>query len=114
MLLLPTLNPLPATLNTAAAIPPVTVNVALPSDVFPRAKFTVPAGRAVPLAAFTITVMVKAASGTALPAGTVNFALGNTSLGSATLTVTGGMAAAVLSVAGSGLSVGSNSIAASY
>src|SRR5580658_5541934 len=61
MLLLPALNLLPATLNTAAVIPPVAVSVALPREVFPRAKLTVPAGRAVPLAAFTIAVTVVAA-----------------------------------------------------
>jgi hypothetical protein len=54
---------LPATLNTAAAIPLVTVKVALPRDVLPRAKLTVPAGRAVPLAAFTIAVTVVVALG---------------------------------------------------
>jgi hypothetical protein len=61
MLLLPGLNLLPATLNTAAAIPPVTVNVALPRDVFPSAKFTVPAGRAAPVVAFTVAVTVVVA-----------------------------------------------------
>jgi hypothetical protein len=61
IVLLPTLNLLPATLKTAAAIPPVTVNVALPRDVFPRAKFTVPAGRAAPAVAFTVAVTVVVA-----------------------------------------------------
>jgi hypothetical protein len=56
MVLLPALNLLPATLKTAAAIPPVTVNVALPRDVFPSVKLTVPVGRADPLAAFTMAV----------------------------------------------------------
>jgi hypothetical protein len=61
MLLLPRLNLLPATLKTAAVIPPVTVNVALPRDVFPRANVTAPSGRAAPLAAFTIAVTVVVA-----------------------------------------------------
>jgi hypothetical protein len=78
---------LPATLNTAAAIPPVTVRVALPSDVFPRAKLTVPAGRVVPLAAFTIAVIEVAAFAAivgGLAAATVVVAAG----GRATVTVT--------------------------
>jgi hypothetical protein len=61
-----------------------------------------------------ITAVVKPATGSALPAGVVNFAIGNTSLGSATLTSSTGMASAVLSVAGSKLTLGSNSITASY
>jgi hypothetical protein len=61
-----------------------------------------------------ITALVKPATGSALPAGVVNFAIGNTSLGSATLTSSAGMASAVLSVAGSKLTLGSNSITASY
>jgi hypothetical protein len=87
MLLLPALNLLPATLNTAAAIPPVTVNVALPRDVFPTAKFTVPAGRAVPLAALTIAVTVVVALGAidgGLAAAIVVVAAG----GRATVTIT--------------------------
>jgi hypothetical protein len=61
MVLLPTVSLLPATLNAAAAVPPVVVNVALPRDVFPRVKFTVPAGRAEAVLAFTIAVTVVAA-----------------------------------------------------
>jgi|SRR5580658_5878592 hypothetical protein len=56
MLLLPVLNLLPATLNTAAAAPSMAVNVALPSEVFPIVKVTLPATAALPLAAFTIAV----------------------------------------------------------
>jgi hypothetical protein len=58
--------------------------------------------------------MVKPAAGSTLPTGTVSFAIGNTSLGSATLTVSAGMASASVSVAGSKLSLGSNTITASY
>ncbi len=93
-----------ASVTVAVALPPVattTVAAASPPTIAPSDTTTV-------------TAMVKAASGTALPAGTVNFALGNTSLGSAPLTVMGGMTAAVLSVPGSKLSLGSNSIVASY
>jgi hypothetical protein len=60
MLLLPALNLLPATLNTAVAVPPVAVpvavKVALPSEVVPIANVTFPAGAALPLAALTVTV----------------------------------------------------------
>jgi len=56
MLLLPTLNLLPATLNTAAAVLPVAVNRALPSEVFPIANVTLPAGAELPLAALTVAV----------------------------------------------------------
>jgi len=81
MVLLPTLNLVPGTLNTAAVIPPVAVRVALPRDVFPRAKLTAPAGRAVPLAAFTIAVIVVVAFGA----------------------IVGGLAAATVVVAASGI-----------
>jgi hypothetical protein len=91
----------------------VTVTVALPLAATTTVAAASPPTIA-PNATTTVTAMVKAASGTALPAGTVSFALGNTSLGSATLTATGGMTAAVLSVAGARLSVGSNTITASY
>jgi hypothetical protein len=50
------LNLLPATLKTAAAAPSAGVNVALPSEVLPIANVTLPAGAALPLAAFTIAV----------------------------------------------------------
>jgi hypothetical protein len=87
MVLLPMFNLLPATLSTAAVIPPVTVNVALPRDVFPRAKVTAPSGRAAPLAAFTIAVTVvipfEAMAG-GLAAATVEVAAS----GRATVTVT--------------------------
>jgi len=65
-------------------------------------------------AATEVTAMVKPASGNALPAGTISFAVGSTALGSASLTVSGGMAYAVLRVTGSELSLGKNSIVASY
>jgi hypothetical protein len=56
MVLLPALNLLPATLKTAAAVLPAAVSGALPSDVFPIANVTFPAGAALPLAAFTVAV----------------------------------------------------------
>ncbi len=62
----------------------------------------------------TITATVKAATGTTLPTGTINFALGSTSLGSDQLTAAAGAVTATLSLAGSKLSVGNNTITASY
>jgi hypothetical protein len=65
-------------------------------------------------ASTTITALVRPASGSALPTGTVNFTLGSVSLGSAPLTASGGMASASLRVEGGKLSAGSNTITASY
>ena len=64
--------------------------------------------------ATTITALVKTASGSTLPTGTVNFTLGSVSLGSASLTSSAGSAAAVLSLSGSKLSLGNNTVTASY
>jgi uncharacterized protein (TIGR03437 family) len=61
-----------------------------------------------------LTATVKAASGSTSPAGAVSFTLGNTALGSANLGGSGGSATATLTVYGSQLTVGSNSIAVSY
>lgn len=60
-----------------------------------------------------VTALVKA-PGSVLPAGIVNFAVGNVTLGAATLTASGGMASASVSVAGSKLALGSNILTASY
>jgi hypothetical protein len=61
MVLLPRLNLLPARLSTAAAPPATEVSVALPREVLPRVKFTVPAGNVEPLAALTVAVIVVVA-----------------------------------------------------
>ena len=65
-------------------------------------------------ASTTLTVTVAGASGSVTPTGTVVFALGGTLLGSATLTGRGGSAQATLTVTGSQLTVGGNSITATY
>jgi subtilase family serine protease len=65
-------------------------------------------------ASTTITATVKAATGTALPTGTVNFTLGSTSLGSGQLITGAGAATATLSLAGSKLSLGNNTVTANY
>jgi hypothetical protein len=61
-----------------------------------------------------LTAMVRPAAGVQLPAGTVSFAVGSTALGTAVVTASGSMAYAMLTVAGSKLSVGNNNISASY
>ncbi len=63
-------------------------------------------------AATQLTATVSAATG--VPAGTVAFSLGNTPLGSAALAGVGTTAAASLSVKGTALAIGANTITASY
>jgi uncharacterized protein (TIGR03437 family) len=62
----------------------------------------------------TLTATVRAASGTNSPAGTVSFNLGRIPLGSSTLAGSGGTATASLTLAGSQLVIGANSITAVY
>ncbi len=61
-----------------------------------------------------LTATVSAASGTTSPNGSVSFAVGQTTLGTGTLSGSGGSATASLTVPGSQLSNGSNLIQASY
>jgi subtilase family serine protease len=61
-----------------------------------------------------LSVTVTPASGAAPPTGTVSFALGQTSLGAATLTSSGLTATAVLTVNGGSLVLGANTITATY
>jgi hypothetical protein len=61
-----------------------------------------------------LTATVSAASGATSPAGSVSFAVGQTSLGTAPLSGSGGTATATLTVQATQLSSGSNLIAASY
>jgi hypothetical protein len=61
-----------------------------------------------------LTATVSAESGTISPSGSVSFAVGETSLGAATLSGSGGSATASLTVQGTQLSSGSNVIVASY
>jgi uncharacterized protein (TIGR03437 family) len=61
-----------------------------------------------------LTATVKAASGTASPTGSVSFTAGKTALGTVNLTGSGGSASGSLTVYGSQLAVGVNSIAVSY
>ena len=61
-----------------------------------------------------VTATVQATSGTATPAGSVSFSVGNNSLGSANLAGSGATATASLTVAGNQLATGANTIKASY
>lgn len=65
-------------------------------------------------AATQLTATVSAASGTNTPAGSVVFSIGNTTLGSVTLSGSGASATAGLAVKGTALSAGSNTITATY
>jgi subtilase family serine protease len=65
-------------------------------------------------AATVITALVKAATGSAAPSGIVTFTSGKTTLGSATLTSSGATATAALTVKGSSLATGNNTITAIY
>ena len=65
-------------------------------------------------ASTTLTVNVSASSGSASPAGTVAFTAGAVALGTATLSGSGGTATATFTLRGSNLSVGNNSVLASY
>ena len=67
-----------------------------------------------PSATTLLTATVKAVTGSIGPAGSVAFANGNILLGSAAVTVSGGIGTAILSVKGNSLTVGSNKITATY
>jgi uncharacterized protein (TIGR03437 family) len=65
-------------------------------------------------ASTTLTATVKASGGTLSPAGTVTFSAGGTTLGSGSLSGSGGTSTTTLTVSGSQLSIGANSIAVAY
>ena len=62
----------------------------------------------------TLTAAVKAATGSIAPTGPVSFTLGSRSLGAANLSASGGTATASLTVNASQLTMGNNTITASY
>ena len=64
--------------------------------------------------ATTLTATVSASTGSATPTGSVAFTLGVTSLGTASLSGSGGTATAAVEVSGTQLAAGNNSITASY
>ncbi len=61
-----------------------------------------------------VTATVKAVSGTTSPSGTVSFTLGTNTLGTATLSGTGGTATATLTVFGGQLTAANNTVQAFY
>ena len=65
-------------------------------------------------ASTTLTATVKAASGTLSPGGSVTFSAGNTTLGTAPLSGSGGTSTATLTLNGSLLSTGTNNLTVTY
>ena len=98
--------------NFAASTATVSVTVTPP--VGTTTTMTASPASIAATASTTLTATVKPGSGTAAPTGSVNFLLGSTSLGTATLTASGANASATLSVRGSSLGAGSNTITATY
>ncbi len=74
---------------------------------------TADAGSILPSGRSTLTATVKGSNGTT-PTGSVVFSLGSTLLGAATLTGSGGVASATLTVSGAQLTVGASTITAQY
>jgi hypothetical protein len=99
--------------STAAA----TVSVGAPAAAAPILTSTVvtatPAAIA-PTASLVLTATVKPATGGTAPTGTVSFTTGGKSLGSENLVASGTEAIATLTVKGSSLAAGGNTIAANY
>ncbi len=67
-----------------------------------------------PAGSTTLTATVRASSGTTSPPGSVAFLLGNVTLGNANLTGSGGTSTASVTVSGSQLAAGGNTISATY
>jgi|GEM_PF-280329 len=96
----------------------VTVTVTGPAIVATTTTLTANPTSITTTGSTVLTATVKAASGTVSPTGSVSFArvifMATISLGSATLSGSGGSATASLTVNGSQLALGSNTITASY
>ena len=91
----------------------VTVTVNAPTVATTSTLAAAPASIA-QSASTVLTVTVKAASGSSAPAGSVTFAAGANTLGSATLSGAGTTATASLTVKGTSLAGGDNTITANY
>jgi hypothetical protein len=91
---------LTVTVNPAPVATTITV-VATPTNIAPNTTTL-------------LTATVKAVMGNAGATGSVSFASGSAQLGTARVTVSGGIGTAVLTVKGSSLAVGSNNITAIY
>jgi subtilase family serine protease len=87
--------------TASTAVPTATSVAATPASIAPTASTV-------------LTATVKPANGSAAPAGSVTFTLGSATLGSGVLTVSGSSSIATLTVPGSRLSSGANTITANY
>ena len=67
-----------------------------------------------PSSSTQLTATVAPASGTTAPTGSIAFTVGTTTLGTVSLTASGSTASAVLTVPGSSLATGSNTVVATY
>jgi hypothetical protein len=97
----------------ASVSAPVIVTVSAPL-IATTAKLAANPASLAQSASTVLTITITPASGTTSPTGTVTFTLGTAALGTATVAGTGGTAAASLTVKGTSLTGGSNTIAASY
>jgi subtilase family serine protease len=101
--------------STGFAVSSGTVSVTVnPAPVATALTLTASLSNIASPASTLLTATLTALAGSASPTGTVTFAAGNTTLGTAPLTVTGGTAAAVLIVKGSSLPAGADNIVATY
>lgn len=89
---------------------PVSITIASPPAATSLVVFASPP-TLTQSASTSLTATVKAASGSSVPTGSVSFAFGNTTLGSAVVSTSG---TAVLAVRGSSLVTGTNNITATY
>ena len=92
----------------------VTVTVTQPTGGPTTTTLTANPASLANTASTVLTASVKASTGTTSPSGTVSFTLGNATLGTATLSGSGGAATATLTVKGSQLSTGANTLGATY
>jgi subtilase family serine protease len=97
-----------ATATVSVGAPAAATRV-LTSTAVTSTPASIPAG-----ASLVLTATVKQAAGANVPTGTVSFATGGRSLGSANLVASGNGAVATLTVKGSSLAAGGNTIATSY
>lgn len=85
-----------------------------PAGVGTTGVLTASPAALLPTESTQLTAVVSPVSGAAFPAGTVTFSAGNNILGSAPLSVAAGRAVATLTVKGSSLSAGVNSVVAVF
>jgi subtilase family serine protease len=98
----------------AGAAGSVSVTVTAPAKVATTLAATASPASIASTATTQLSITVTPASGSTAPTGSIAFALGQTSLGSATLTASGSRATAVLTLNGASLAIGANTISATY